>query len=63
MPKPWPDSPVTMVRPGAPSAWSITGTTSGMVSIMPAQAALSFGRPSAGKVRANSARRRSTRGA
>ena len=32
-------------------AWSTTGTTSGMVSIIPAQAAFSLGRPSAGKAR------------
>jgi len=41
-----------MVRPGIAATRSITGTTSGMVSIIPAQVVRSCGRPSAGKARA-----------
>ena len=44
MPKPCPLIPVAIVRPGSAATRSITGTTSGIVSIIPAQAALSLGR-------------------
>ena len=54
MPKPCPHMPVAITKPGSDATRSITGTTSGMVSIIPAQAALSLGRPSAGNAAANS---------
>ena len=41
IPNPCPDMPVPMVRPGKPGARSTTGTRSGIVSIIPAQTALS----------------------
>ena len=49
MPKPCPLIPVAITRPGIAAAWSITGTISGIVSIIPAQTVRSFGRPKAGK--------------
>ena len=53
MPKPWPlTSPWRWSGRESPRPGRSTGTTSGMVSIMPAQAAFSLGRPSAGKARA-----------
>lgn len=35
MPKPWPEKPVPITRPGKVSTFEMTGITSGIVSIMP----------------------------
>ena len=37
MPKPWPEKPVAMNRPGTASSGEITGTASGVTSMQPAQ--------------------------
>ena len=42
MPKPWPENPVAMTRPGRLSTGEITGTASGVTSISPPQAFSTF---------------------
>ena len=62
MPKPWPEKPVPMVRPGIASTGEITGIASGVTSISPAQDCATSAPSSTGKARRAAAQlRRSTR--
>ena len=58
IPKPCPDMPVPMVSPGSAATVSTTGTMSGIVSIIPAQADFSFIGPRSGNIAEKSRSRR-----
>ena len=55
MPKPWPEKPVAMTKPGTSSTVEITGTASGVTSISPAHSCTTLAPAKAGNCRARAA--------